>query len=64
MSNEQKQSEWTNIPEQTITPEAAVRARKALVKLQGAVEWMIASEQKRLAILRQQLHRAKHGGGS
>jgi len=55
---------WQEFGGGTFQPDAAVRTRKSLLKLRGVMQQVLAGEEKRLALLKEQLHRNKHGGGA
>jgi hypothetical protein len=55
---------WRKVDEHTVMPEAALRSRESLIKLREVFEGLIQADQHKVRILREQLHRSKHGGGS
>lgn len=56
--------EWGETQEHVAGIEAVSRQRENLLKLKGVLEKALVEDQKRLADLREQLIRLKHGGGS
>ena len=61
MSEEPK---WQEVGGQMVRPTIVDQQREALLKLRALLEAEIAKEQKNVAIVREQLHRMRHGGGS
>jgi len=55
---------WQEVGGQMVVPAVVNSQREALLRLKSLIESMIAKEQQNLAIVREQLHRMKHGGGS
>lgn len=54
---------WQDVEGKRVVPPYVGRQREILLTLRGLAEDNIARDQKKLAVLRQQLHRIRHGGG-
>ena len=56
--------EWGTIPEHTTGLGALDRQKMTLLKLKAVLEQVVNADQQRVAALREQLVRLRHGGGA
>ena len=61
MSDDKK---WQEVGGETITPKIVKQQRDALLRLKAILEGVVEQNQKKVAVVREQLHRMQHGGGS
>jgi len=59
-----EEGKWKEVGGQSHTPKIVKDQRSALLRLKQILEGEVLAHQKKLAIVREQLHRMKHGGGS
>ena len=55
---------WQQSGAKRVVPPAAKRVTGLLEQLKAVLEQQLAAEQKQVRAIQEQLHRAKHGGGS
>ena len=60
----QNDTEWTEVESKTVVPPHVIQGRALLLRLQKVIQALIDKDQKQIALLREQQHRKKHGGGA
>jgi len=58
------EGKWKEIGGRQVRPSIVTAQQKALLKLRAILQQELEKHQGDLAVVREQLHRMKHGGGS
>lgn len=55
---------WKEVGGQVVTPSIVTQQQQALLKLRALLEQELQKQESNLRVVREQLHRMRHGGGS